>query len=202
LQPLDVVVFSLLLVAYSQEVVQHLHRTQGLIFVKKADFFPSFWPAYDVSFTSLNMLKAFEATGISLANAEVILKRFTLTPSGQDEDPESAQHGDGSSRNEPRKLFEVAVKDTAGDDAKRLSTSLHSLQVQNELLNHESQGLRAALVTKRKDTKKSKPLDLQQRQEYHGDAVFWSPRKVREARARESVKQREDEAEQLQKQKS
>jgi hypothetical protein len=94
------------------------------------------------------------------------------------------------------------VKDTAGDDAKRLSTSLHSLQVQNELLNHESQGLRAALVTKRKDTKKSKPLDLQQRQEYHGDAVFWSPRKVREARARESVKQREDEAEQLQKQKS
>jgi hypothetical protein len=199
LQPLDVVVFSPLSTAYSQELVQHLHHTQGLIPVKKADFFPLFWPAYDVSFTSPNILKAFEATGISPANAEVILKRFTSTPSGQDGDPEFAQHGDGSSWNELRKLFEVTVKDTAGDDAKRLSTSLHSLQVQNELLNHENQGLRAALVTKRKNSKKRKPLDLQQRQEYHGGAVFWSPRKVREARARESVKQREDEAEKLRK---
>jgi hypothetical protein len=73
------------------------------------------------------------------------------------------------------------------------------LQVQNELLNHENQGLRAALVTKRKNSKKRKPLDLQQRQEYHGGAVFWSPRKVREARARESVKKRADEAEKLRK---
>jgi hypothetical protein len=43
------------------------------------------------------MLKAFKATGISPANAEVILKRFTLTPSRQDEDPEFAQHRDSSS---------------------------------------------------------------------------------------------------------
>jgi hypothetical protein len=123
LQPLDVVVFSPLSAANSQELVQHLHRTQGLIPVKKADLFPLFWPAYDVSFTSSNILKAFEVTGISPANAEVILKRFTSTPSGQDEDPEFAQHGDGSSWNELRKLFEVAVKDTAGDDAKRLGTA-------------------------------------------------------------------------------
>jgi hypothetical protein len=118
---------------------------------QKSRMFPLFWPAYDVSFTSSNILKAFEATGISPANAEVILKRFTSTPSGQDEDLEFAQHGDGSSLNELRKLFEVAVKDTAGDDAKRLGTSLHSLQVQNELLNYENQGLRTALVTKRKN---------------------------------------------------
>jgi hypothetical protein len=90
LQPLDVVVFSPLSAANSQELVQHLHRTQGLIPVKKAEFF---------------------------------LKRFTSTPSGQGEDPEFAQHGDGSSWNEIRKLFEVAVKDTAGDDAKRLGTA-------------------------------------------------------------------------------
>ncbi|KAK1918658.1 hypothetical protein P3342_001707 [Pyrenophora teres f. teres] len=31
--------------------------------------------------------------------------------------------------------------------------------------------------------KQSYKLDLQQRQEYHGGAVFWSPRKIREARA-------------------
>ncbi|KAF1959163.1 hypothetical protein CC80DRAFT_514467 [Byssothecium circinans] len=37
--------------------------------------------------------------------------------------------------------------------------------------------------------KKSKPLDLQQRKEYHGGAVFWSPRKLREARARKKAEQ-------------
>lgn len=42
-------------------------------------------------------------------------------------------------------------------------------------------------------------LDLQQRQEYHGGAVFWSPRKLREARAREATKQDEAQREKLQK---
>ena len=40
---------------------------------------------------------------------------------------------------------------------------------------------------------------MQQRQEYHGGAVFWSPCKLREARAREAVTQREAEQEKLQK---
>jgi hypothetical protein len=38
---------------------------------------------------------------------------------------------------------------------------------------------------------------LQQREEYHGGAVFWSPRKIREARAREVVKEQEEHKEQL-----
>jgi hypothetical protein len=42
-------------------------------------------------------------------------------------------------------------------------------------------------------------LDLQQREEYHRGAVLWSPCKIREARVRETVNQREDEAEKLQK---
>jgi hypothetical protein len=33
-------------------------------------------------------------------------------------------------------------------------------------------------------------MDLQQRKEFQSSAVFWSPRKVREARVREDVKQR------------
>ncbi|KAI0569068.1 hypothetical protein TUN199_11715, partial [Pyrenophora tritici-repentis] len=58
----------------------------------------------------------------------------------------------------------------------------------NEILNTENDGLKQALAHKKKHNKKSKPLDLQQREEYHGGAVFWSPRKVREARAREQVR--------------
>ncbi|KAI0616314.1 hypothetical protein TUN199_11695, partial [Pyrenophora tritici-repentis] len=44
-----------------------------------------------------------------------------------------------------------------------------------------------------------KALDLQQRQEYHGGSVFWSPRKLREARAREAIRERDETEEKLQK---
>jgi hypothetical protein len=42
-------------------------------------------------------------------------------------------------------------------------------------------------------------MDLQQRKEYHGGAVFWSPRKLCEARARDAVKQDKAKQQQLQK---
>ncbi|KAF1935088.1 hypothetical protein EJ02DRAFT_362280, partial [Clathrospora elynae] len=66
----------------------------------------------------------------------------------------------------------------------------------------ELEGLRGALTTKKKHKKKSKALDLQQRQEYYGGAVFWSPRKMREAYARETVRQRDEAEEKLQKAKT
>ncbi len=96
-------------------------------------------------------------------------------------------------------MFDAAVKDEADESTKELSASTHSLQTHNDLLNSENKGLRQALALKRKHKKNSKPLDLQQRKEYHGGAVFWSPSKLREARFRERVKQQEEEAEKLQK---
>jgi hypothetical protein len=59
--------------------------------------------------------------------------------------------------------------------------------------------LKEALQHKKKHKKKGKALDLQQRQEYHGSAVHWSPRKLREARAREAVRERDEMEEKLQK---
>ncbi|KAF1969096.1 hypothetical protein BU23DRAFT_378764, partial [Bimuria novae-zelandiae CBS 107.79] len=69
----------------------------------------------------------------------------------------------------------------------------------NDLLHTEIQGLTKALQVKKKQQKKSKPLDLQQRKEYHSGAVFWSPRKLREARVRESVMDKEKEKVELEK---
>ena len=154
------------------------------------------------SFTSKNILKAFEATGVVPADAEVILRRFRTPTPAQEEDPEIGQHGDGDSWRQLRNLFDAAVKDGSEVKAKQLSASLHSLQVQNELLRHENGGLRSALTTKKKHKTKSKPLDLQQRKEFQSTAVFWSPRKVREARARDEVKMREEEELKLQKSKT
>jgi hypothetical protein len=96
----------------------------------------------------------------------------------------------------------VAAKDINNKETQKLSRSLHSISVQNELLKHENKGLREALAARKKHQKRGKPLDLQQRKEYHGGAVVWSPRKVREARARQAVQEREEKELQLQKAKS
>jgi hypothetical protein len=85
-------------------------------------------------------------------------------------------------------------------EAKQLKASFHSLQTQNELLRLENDNLTHALAGKEKQKKKRYKLDLQQRKEYHGGALFWSPRKLCEARTRKAVKR--DEAKQLQLQKS
>ncbi|KAI1676182.1 DDE-1 multi-domain protein [Pyrenophora tritici-repentis] len=172
LQPLDVVMFKPLSISYSNELTNHLHNAQVLVSVKKEDFFPLSWRAWSSSFTKNNILKAFSATGIWPADPNVILKKFSLTP------------------------------DKSHREQSRLSPSdwnhLRQL-VQNELLRHEMEGLRAALSHKQKHKGKGKALDLQQRKEYHGGAVFWSPRKFREARAREAVREREEMEEKLQK---
>jgi hypothetical protein len=45
LHPLDVVMFKPLASAYCQELDAHLQRGQGLVLIRKGDFFPLFWRA-------------------------------------------------------------------------------------------------------------------------------------------------------------
>ena len=116
--------------------------------------------------------QSFRATGLWPIEAEVILKRFNNSTSGQGEASQIGEHGDGDSWSQLRKSFDAAVADRAKVEAKQLAVSLHSLQTQNELLHHENDGLRAALSTKKKQQQKSTQLDLQQPEEYHGGAVF------------------------------
>jgi hypothetical protein len=81
--------------------------------------------------------------------------------------------------------------------AKEVSTFLHHLTAQNELLNDKNDRLCKVLSTKKKHNKKSKVLDLQQRNEYYSGAVFWSPRKVREACSRDATNKRLQDAENI-----
>ena len=98
----------------------------GLLPVKKGDFFALFWDAYITSFTAANIYKAFEATGVEPRDAAAVLKRFETPPQQQDKDTEIGEHGDGDSWRQVRKLFDAAVPNKAGVEAKRLSTALHS----------------------------------------------------------------------------
>ncbi|KAF2843924.1 hypothetical protein T440DRAFT_87008 [Plenodomus tracheiphilus IPT5] len=182
--------------SYSNSLTNHLHKAQGLISMAKGDFFPLFWDAWVSSFKENSILKAFETTGIWPPNADVILDRFRKTP---DRSGSSSRRGSPSHWLQTERLLRSVARDHRSDEAKRLSLELHHLSVENELLHHENEGLREALTVKKRHQKKSKPLNLQQRQEYHGGAVFWSPRKVREARAREEVRARDEQDQKLQK---
>ncbi|KAF1963952.1 hypothetical protein BU23DRAFT_392066, partial [Bimuria novae-zelandiae CBS 107.79] len=85
-------------------------------------------------------------------------------------------------------LVRNTIREEGSKKVQKLKRSLYHISIQNNILH-----------AKKKQQKKSKPLDLQQRREYHGGVVFWSPRKLREARVRESVVDKEKEKVELKK---
>jgi hypothetical protein len=196
LQPLNVVMFKPLSGAYSKELTNHLHQSQGLIPIKKGDFFPLFYRAWEVSFRKELITKSFKATSIWPIDLEVVLKRFTTPTHTDDEDSLDEDTNDWQHL---ERLLRSAVDDLSSDSSKKLSLKLHHLQVENELVTGENEGLREALKTKKKHKKHGKALNLQQRQEYWGSRQFWSPRSLRESRHRNAITQRLNDEDKLQK---
>jgi hypothetical protein len=148
------------------------------------------------SFKETTILKSFEATGIAPLNPDVILKRFTSNHPDEQESRESSTSVlSASDWRKLDRLVKVSAKSSKSEECKKLSRSFHAISTHIQLLQHDVEGLRQALVVKKKQHARGKPLDLQQRKEYHGGAVIWSPRKVREARARQVIKERDEEEE-------
>jgi hypothetical protein len=143
-----------------------------------------------------NILTSFEVTGIWPMNSDVILQRSNRTPSPQRSSSSDLSENDWQ---RTKGLVRTAVKDIHQKESKKLSQKLHHFTISNQILKLENKGLREAFLVKMKHQKQGKPIDLQQRQEYHDGAVFWSPSKVREARVRERAKQQQEESEKLQK---
>ncbi|KAF2830017.1 hypothetical protein CC86DRAFT_344886 [Ophiobolus disseminans] len=141
--------------------------------------------AWEASFKKTTILKAFEATGLSPFKPEAILKRSHLKATEQ-----------ASSDSESSTL----IKDRGDPRAQKLSQAFHLISVQKSLLAQEAKGLKEALINERLRRKQGKSLPLKAPEEYHGGAVFWSPRKVKEARDRLQQQEAEEEQQQLQKQ--
>ncbi|KAF7574024.1 hypothetical protein PtrM4_056470 [Pyrenophora tritici-repentis] len=128
------------------------------------------------------------ATGIWPPDPTPILKRFNRnTPEVSSSDESSASVLSGSDWRKIKALVNQTAADRTSKEVKKLHRSLHHISTQNELLRHEIKGLKEA-------------LNLQTNQDgYHGGAVFWSPRKLRQARERRVVEEREKDELQLQK---
>jgi hypothetical protein len=142
-------------------------------------------------------LKSFESTGIWPMEKDVILKRFrSWTPDEADQPKSSPVLADEDWRR-MRTLVEDVVREGEEKSAKKITLSLHHLQVQNDLLLHENEAY--VRLSPQKRSTRRRAIDLQQRQEFHSRAVFWSPRKVNEARFRERIRKREEEEELSQK---
>jgi hypothetical protein len=135
-------------------------------------------------FKEETILKSFEATGTWPIDPWPALQKFTYTPSP---DRSSPSHLSDNDWIHLCRLVRSPVTDTCQEESKKLSLSLHHLSTENQILHHENQGLREALLMKKKHKDKVKVLDYQQRQIYHGIGSFWSPKKVREGKARRRV---------------
>ncbi|KAH3942755.1 hypothetical protein HBH98_184170 [Parastagonospora nodorum] len=95
------------------------------------------------------ILKSFEATGVWPMEADAVLKRFNDHLERQDEDSEVRDNGDGDSGNKLRKFLDAAVADKAKVEAKRLSKSIHLLQVNDDFLHDQNAGLQEELNAKK-----------------------------------------------------
>jgi hypothetical protein len=191
--------FKPLATCYSHELTTFLQRTQGLVAIKKGNFFPLFWKAWVSSFRKETILKSFEATGIWPANRNAVLKCFNNKASDENEMGETTSAPQANNWRQLECFVCAVVKDTSAEESKKLAVSLHHFKVESKLLHYKNNGLKAALTSKKKHNKCCKPLDLQQRQEHHSKTTFWSPDKIQEAQARRVVIECEDHERQLQK---
>ncbi|KAF1357962.1 hypothetical protein EJ07DRAFT_180590 [Lizonia empirigonia] len=127
------------------------------------------------------------------------LKRFNQpAQSGQSSDSDSSALS-ASDWRKIRQLVDHAVADRDQRKISKLNQTIHRLSIRSVLAEHENVRLKEALINERQRRKRGKALPLEAAEEYHGGAVFWSPRKVKEARDRQH--QQELEEEQLQHQK-
>jgi hypothetical protein len=202
LQPLDVACFKPLSQNYSRELLKHNHFTEGWIPLNKADFLGLFWPAWVETFTENLVLSAFESTGINPPNPNVILDRFKKPPPPPlvtpplHREPQSAPSKPNWLR--CKSNFDRAVKYGDLEAANAVRQQIHQMHVFVELKDHENQGFKDALETKKRRKKKKQVLPLSPRDpNVQGGAVFFDAGAVSRANQRlkdEERKKVEEEA--------
>ena len=153
LQPLDVVMFKPFSSAYSSQVAAFMERCQGLTSMSKRDFYPMFMAAWEASFKKDTILKAFEATGLSPFQLEVILRRFKQpAQSGQSSDSDSSALS-ASDWRKIRRLVDDAVADRDQRKISKLNQTIHRLSIRSVLAEHENVRLKEALINERQRRK-------------------------------------------------
>lgn len=174
LQPLDVGLFSSLGSYYSSTLAQIQQQSQGLLKIKKRDFYGLFKSAYASSFTSSNIISAFTATGIWPGDRTVVTDKFKYTTPPLQTDPKSPSHLSPADWKRIEEFLDKAVKDRTKETAKKLKSAIHRAATHTKLLEIENEGLLTSLDTKNKRTRHSSRLPLADKKNQPTDGVFYS----------------------------
>jgi hypothetical protein len=183
LQLLDVGVFGPLSSYYSSQLARIQQQSQGLLPVRKADFYSLFKSAYASSFTAANITSAFEATGIWPMDRTVVTKRFNYSTPPDQTDNLAPSHLSPADWKRVQRLLQETVKEGNKEVIQKLEAAIHRASTQTKLLRLENEGLLASLDTKSKRTKHSRRLPLQGGKTQPTDGVLYSPRKLAQAQA-------------------
>ncbi|KAF1935722.1 hypothetical protein EJ02DRAFT_360882 [Clathrospora elynae] len=135
---------------YKKGLSTRVQDSQGLLPVKKMDFFSLFWTAWTSSFTQDHILQAFKSCGVWPMNPDPVLKKFPPPTPQVPINPEFVQLKQVTSWKDLQKLFNQVVPNKSSKEAKCLASSLHFLSVQFELVSAENRGLRVSLLGKKK----------------------------------------------------
>ncbi|KAG9185049.1 hypothetical protein G6011_02996 [Alternaria panax] len=169
LQPLDVALFKPLSTAYSNELSSFIDQCQELLTITKSHFFPLFYRAWEASFKESTILRAFEVTGLSPFNSEVILQKFRAIAAESDSEWSNLSASDWR---KIRTLIDRAVTHRESSKISQLDRTVHRLSSQAKVAQNEIRDLKEALINERKRRKRDKPLLLQEPEEYNGGAAF------------------------------
>jgi hypothetical protein len=179
LQPLDVVLFAPLARAYSSELRSQTTSSQGLVSIIKSSFIPLFRSAYTKAFTKANIITSFEATGIwPMDRTRVTAKLDYPSPASRESSPTSWKHVE--------QVLDQVVKDPEDKAVRRLKASIHRAATASKLLTYELDGLKASFTAKNTRRQRGKQLPLPAPENPGGGAIFWSPRKIHDARAKKA----------------
>ena len=90
------------------------------------------------------------------------------------------------------------VKDSTEKKTMQLAQAIHHLICENELLKHENQGLREALLIKNKRQTRGRPFQPREEDLEHGGAKWWSPRSIQREKRRLEQDEKDKQQKELQ----
>ena len=198
LQLLDVAIFSPLATAYFNQIDAFIQSSHGFGRITKRVFWSLFRNAWASALTLSNIRAGFSTTGIHPFQPSKVLRQLKIkTPSPPTSDRKLKRKTPKSVRNIRHTIKAAKTEDP--ELAQSVDLIIHAtekLAIQKEILEHENQGLRAALISEKKKRKRGKTMELFAKNE-PGQAMFFSPGKVAAVRERQQELKAQKEAERL-----
>lgn len=197
LQPLDVGLFSPLAQAYTKRLDAYTHGGLGWVSMTKRMFWPIFKAAWEASFTTKNIIKAFEKTGIwplqPLKTIQQLQKPIsTLSP------PSKLSSIPIKTPQTARAIRRLCKASPSLQKAVILERAVFRLATKFELQSHENMSLRQALMEEKRRRVRGKRLNLLG-EEVTNQPQFFSPSKIITARTYQESKEAAEQEEKRQK---